>query len=89
VLDEHMNNTVFLPAPIFSPFAKCSVELELQFGKKNGNFKCYYCSTFSGWGIIKLLLETSSLLNSYLFEMSKFKEITKDGKVQKLVSLLC
>jgi hypothetical protein len=31
----------------------------------------------------------SSLYNSDLFQMSKFKEIIKDGKVQKLVSLLC
>jgi hypothetical protein len=29
-----MNNTVFLPGPILFPFAQCSVELELQFGKK-------------------------------------------------------
>jgi hypothetical protein len=48
-----MNNTVFLPAPIF--FLLQVVQLNWNFNlEKKGQFQVfYYCSTFSGWGAIK------------------------------------
>jgi hypothetical protein len=43
-----------------------------------------YHGTFSGSAVIKLFLEMSKVRNC-LFEISKFKEITKERKIQKLV----
>jgi hypothetical protein len=51
-VDEHMNNTVFLPRPIFISICKVFGWTGTSIWKKNGNFKCYYCSTFSGWGVL-------------------------------------
>jgi hypothetical protein len=44
-----------------------------------------YHSTFSGLAVIKLLFKNAKISRNYLFEMTKFKEIPREGKIQKLV----
>ncbi len=44
-----------------------------------------YHSTFSGLAVIKLLFKNAKISRNYLFEMTKFKEIPREGKMQKIV----
>ncbi len=44
-----------------------------------------YHSTFSGLAVFKLLFKNAKFSRNYLFEMTKFKDITREGKIQKLV----
>jgi hypothetical protein len=43
-----------------------------------------YYSTFSGLAVVKLFLKIL-ILKNYLLEMLKFKEITRERKIQKLM----
>jgi len=47
-----------------------------------------YNSTFSGPAVIKLFLKNIEFSRNNLFEMLKFNEIIREGKIQRLVKSL-